>query len=122
LALARARLGLDEGSASLDELKVIRRDGERCRGGQFGAQIAFSPDGNYLFLTVGDRQRMAPVQDPNQPLGKILRLTLDGKPALGNPMTGKIGAATVPVIDPPADTEKAKTAPVIRPMRFRART
>jgi hypothetical protein len=92
--------------------------GERGRGGQFGAQIAFSPDGNYLFLAVGDRQRMTPAQDPNQPLGKILRPTLDGKPAPGNPMAGKVGAATVPVIDPPADTEKAKTAPVIRTYAF----
>jgi aldose sugar dehydrogenase len=71
-----------------------------------------------LFLTVGDRQRMTPAQDPNQPLGKILRLTLDGKPAPGNPMAGKVGAATVPVIDPPADTEKAKTAPVVRTYAF----
>ena len=78
LALARAKLTLGQGSASLDDLKVLWRDGERGRGGQFGAQIAFSPDGNYLFLTVGDRQRMTPAQDPNQPLGKILRLTLDG--------------------------------------------
>jgi hypothetical protein len=31
---------------------------------------------------------------------------------------GKVGAATVPVIDPPADTEKAKTAPVIRTYAF----
>jgi aldose sugar dehydrogenase len=81
LALARAKLTLGEGTASLDDLKVIWRDGERGRGGQFGAQIAFSPDGNNLFLAVGDRQRMTPTQDPNQPLGKILRLTLDGKPA-----------------------------------------
>jgi aldose sugar dehydrogenase len=56
-------------------------------------------------------------QDPNQPLGKILR-TLDGKPAPDNPMAGKVGAATVPVIAPPADTEKAKTAPVIRTYAF----
>jgi glucose/arabinose dehydrogenase len=118
LALARAKLTLGADSASLDDLKVIWRDGERGNGGQFGAQIAFSPDGKYLFLTVGDRQRMTPAQDPNQPLGKILRLTLDGKPAPGNPMAGKIGAATVPVIDPPSDTETAKTAPVVRTYTF----
>jgi glucose/arabinose dehydrogenase len=50
------------------------------RGGQFGAAIAFSADGQYLFLTVGDRQRMTPAQNPNTEVGEILRLTLDGKP------------------------------------------
>jgi len=118
LALARARLTLGKGSASLDDLKVIWRDGERGKGGQFGAQIAFSPDKTYLFLTVGERQRMTPAQDPNQPLGKILRLTLDGRPAPGNPMAGKVGAPTVPAIDPPRDTEAAKTAPVVRTYAF----
>jgi glucose/arabinose dehydrogenase len=118
LALARARLSLSQNAASLEDLKVIWRDGERGKGGQFGAQVAFSPDKKFLFLTVGDRQRMTPAQDPNQPLGKILRLTLDGKPAPGNPMAGKTGAASVPVIDPPSDTEKAKTAPVIRTYTF----
>ena len=118
LALARATLTLQKESASLDGLKVIWRDGERGNGGQFGAQSAFSPDGKYLFLTVGDRQRMTPAQDPNQPLGKILRLTLDGKPAPGNPMAGKTGTPTVPVIDPPSDTEAAKTAPVLRTYTF----
>ncbi len=118
LALARAKLSIGQGSASLDDLKVLWRDGERGNGGQFGAQIAFSPDGKYLFLSSGERQRMTPAQDPNQPLGKILRLTLDGKPAKGNPMAGKIGAPTVPVIDPPKDTEAAKTAPVVRTYTF----
>ena len=118
LALARAQLKLGPDSASLEDLKVIWRDGERGKGGQFGAQIAFAPDGNSLFLTVGDRQRFTPAQDPNQPLGKILHLTLDGKPARGNPMAGKVGTPTVPVIDPPSDTEAAKTAPVIRTYAF----
>jgi aldose sugar dehydrogenase len=118
LALARAHLKLGADSASLEDLKVIWRDGERGEGGQFGAAVAFSPDGRYLFLTVGDRQRMTPAQDPNQPLGKILRLTLDGKPAKGNPMEGKTGSPTVPVIDPPKDTEAAKTAPVVRTYTF----
>ena len=118
LALARAQLKLGPDTASLENLQVIWRDGERGDGGQFGAVVAFSPDGKYLFLTSGDRQRMTPAQDPNQPLGKILRLTLDGKPAPGNPMAGKTGTQTVPVIDPPADTEEAKTAPVLRTYTF----
>src|SRR5208283_249802 len=118
LALARAQLKIGNDAASLQGLQVIWRDGERGDGGQFGAQVAFSPDSKYLFLTVGERQRMTPAQDPNQPLGKLLRLTLDGKPAPGNPMAGKIGAATVPVINPPSDTEAAKTAPVVRTYTF----
>ena len=118
LALARAQLTIGDSTASLDGLQVIWRDGERGRGGQFGAAIAFSPDKQFLFLTVGDRQRMTPAQDPDQPLGKILRLTLDGKPAPGNPQEGKLGAASVPVIDPPRNTELAKTASVVRTYNF----
>ena len=110
LALARAKLSIGDASASLDDLQVIWRDGARGRGGQFGAAVAFSPDKKFLFLAVGDRQRMTPAQDPNSPLGKILRLTLDGKPAPGNPQAGKTGAATLDIINPPRNTELAKTA------------
>jgi glucose/arabinose dehydrogenase len=113
LALARARLTMGAGTASLDGLQVLWRDMPKGRGGQFGAQIAFSPDGQYLFLAVGDRQRMTPAQDPNTEVGKILRLTLDGKPAPGNPMAATIGGSSRPLINPPRDTEAAKTAPVI---------
>ena len=122
LALAKARLVLNDSAtpatASLEDLKVIWRDGERGRGGQFGAALAFAPDGNSLFLTSGDRQRFTPAQDPNQPLGKVLHLTLDGKPAPDNPMAGKTGAASVGVINPPADTEAAKTATVVYTYTF----
>jgi glucose/arabinose dehydrogenase len=118
LALGRARLSIGQDTASLEGLQVLWHDMPKGKGGQFGAQIAFSPDGQYLFLTVGDRQRMTPAQDPNQAVGKILRLTLDGKPAPGNPMAGKIGASTVTLIDPPRDTEAAKTAPVVSTYTF----
>ena len=118
LALARARLAIAENKASLEGLEVLWRQMPKGRGGQFGAAVAFSPDGRYLFLTSGDRQRMTPAQDPDQALGKILRLTLDGKPAPGNPMAGKTGAASAPLINPPRDTEVAKTAPVISTYTF----
>ena len=119
LALAKAKLVIaPNGSGSLDGLQVIWRQLPTGKGGQFGAQIAFAPDGNSLFLTVGDRQRMTPAQDPSQPVGKILHLTLDGKPAPGNPNAGKTGATSIPLIDPPADTEKAKTAPVVSTYSF----
>jgi glucose/arabinose dehydrogenase len=118
LALARAKLNLTDTSARLGNFEVLWRQLPRGKGGQEGAQVAFSPDGQYLFLSVGDRQRMTPAQDPDQPVGKILRLTLDGKPAPGNPNFGKTGASTVTLIDPPRDTEAAKTAKVVSTYTF----
>src|ERR1051325_8278204 len=118
LALARAKLNATATSARLENFEVLWRQMPRGKGGQAGAQVAFSPDGEYLFLSVGDRQRFTPAQDPNQPEGKILRLTLDGKPAPGNPYFGKTGAATIPLIDPPRDTEAAKTAKEVSTYTF----
>jgi aldose sugar dehydrogenase len=118
LALARAKLNATATSARLENFTVLWRQMPKGRGGQEGGQIAFSPDGQYLFLTVGDRQRFTPAQDPDQPEGKILRLTLDGKPAEGNPNYGKSGAATIPLIDPPSDTEAAKNAKVVSTYNF----
>ena len=116
--LGRGRLVLDGKQPRLDGFRVLWRQMPTGKGGQPGGQIAFSPDGKYLFLTLGDRQRFTPAQDPSQPAGKILRLTLDGKPAPGNPWAGKVGARTIPLIDPPADTEKAKTAPIVSTYTF----
>jgi glucose/arabinose dehydrogenase len=116
-ALARAKLNVER-VPRLEDFEVIWRQLPRGKGGQAGGQIAFASDGQSLFMTVGDRQRMTPAQDPNQPVGKILHLTLDGKPAPGNPSFGKTGAATIPLIDPPKNTEAAKTAPVISSYTF----
>jgi len=99
-------------------LQVIWHQMPKGKGGQEGGAVAFAPDGQSLFLTVGDRQRFTPAQDPNQPIGKILHLTLDGKPAPDNPNFGKTGALTIPLIDPPSDTEAAKTAKVVSTYTF----
>jgi glucose/arabinose dehydrogenase len=118
LALAKAQLKLGKGTASLENLKVIWHDGAGGKGGQFGAAVAFAPDGKSLFLSSGDRQRFWPAQDPNSPTGKILHLTLDGKPAADNPNAGKTGAATLNIIDPPKDTEAGKTAVPVKAYTF----
>jgi glucose/arabinose dehydrogenase len=119
LALARATLNTAGGrGAGMRGLQVLWRQMPKGRGGQEGGAVAFAPDGQSLFLTVGDRQRFTPAQDPNQPIGKILHLTLDGKPAPDNPNFGKTGAATIPLIDPPSDSEAAKTARVVREYTF----
>lgn len=94
LALAHATLKITQvqcvrapcpAQASLEGFRVLWRSGMNGVGGQFGANIAFAPDGKSLFLSSGERQRFTPAQDPEQRLGKILRLTLDGKAWPGNP-------------------------------------
>ncbi len=93
LALARGTLALHPvqcmrapcpPQAALESVAVIWRSGSNGPGGQFGANILFSPDG-HLFLSSGERQRFTPAQDPQQLIGKIVRLTRDGAPAPGNP-------------------------------------
>ena len=111
LALARAKLVQDASGARLEGLQVIWHNPTGGRGGHFGARIAFAPDGQSLFLSAGERQRFAPAPDPSLPMGKILHLTLDGKPAPDNPWAGRTGAATVQVTDPPEDTVAANSAP-----------
>jgi glucose/arabinose dehydrogenase len=85
LALARARLTRSGDKVSLDGLKVVWRDEAMEGGGQPGGVIAFAPDGGHIFLTVGDRMRPKRAQDLSTSQGSIIRLTLDGAPAPGNP-------------------------------------
>lgn len=110
LALARARLVRDRTGARLDAMQRLWHDPAGGEGGQFGAIIVFAPDRKSLFLSSGERQRFTPAQDPNQPGGKILHLTLEGKPAPGNPMAERKGASSVTITDPPRDTVAAGNA------------
>jgi glucose/arabinose dehydrogenase len=57
--------------------------------GHYSGRIAFAPDSRHLFFTNGERQKFTPAQDPQATLGKVLRLTLDGKPAPGNPLAAR---------------------------------
>lgn len=85
-AVGRAQLVVDDRIARLAGLEVIWRQAPKVSGsGHFSQRLAFSPGGRYLFVTSGDRQKMAPAQDLSVTLGKVVRLNLDGSPAAGNP-------------------------------------
>jgi aldose sugar dehydrogenase len=90
-AVGRANLVCKTADAcALEGLKVIWRQQPKVTGrGHYSHRIAFSPDGRYLFIASGERQKMQPAQDTSNTLGTIVRLDLDGNPAPGNPMAGK---------------------------------
>ena len=72
---------------------IWRQDPKVTGRGHFSHRIAFSPDGKYLFLSSGERQKFTPAQDLSNNLGKVLRLNLDGTPAAGNPFADKGGVS-----------------------------
>ena len=94
-ALGRGKLACAQPTTcALEDLSVIWRQTPKVSGqGHYSHRIAFSPDGKYLFLSSGDRQKFTPAQDMSSNLGKVLRLNLDGSPAAGNPYADK-GAPT----------------------------
>lgn len=92
-AVGRARLR-DGADAALDGLTVLWRQQPKVAGrGHYGHRLAVSPDGQYLFVSSGERQAFAPAQDLSGNLGKIVRLDLDGRPAPENPFQGSGGVA-----------------------------
>lgn len=91
-AVGRARLETDGDGARLADLEVVWRQTPKTEGeGHFGHRLAFSPDGEHLFVSSGERQLGAPAQDTSNTLGSVVRLTLDGEPAPGNPLADRGG-------------------------------
>lgn len=88
-AVVRGRLTDDDsGGYRLDAVApIIRANACRDGGRHFGGRMAFDREG-LLYLSVGDRGHRDEVQDPNNHLGSVLRLTDDGQPAPGNPFAG----------------------------------
>ncbi|MBC6606071.1 PQQ-dependent sugar dehydrogenase [Hymenobacter sp. BT188] len=80
---------------SLSQVRVIFRalpayDGDM----HYGSRLAFGPDG-MLYVSLGERsdKEIRPqAQQMNSHMGKILRITPDGKPAPDNPFAKQAGA------------------------------
>ena len=85
-AVASAKLSSANGVPALTDVKVIWRQFPKVDGrGHYGHRLAFSPDGKYLFIASGERQKFDPAQDMNSNLGKVLRLFPDGSVPTDNP-------------------------------------
>lgn len=81
-------------SARLSGLQVIWRQYPKTTGsGHFSHRLAIDPSRRYLFVSSGDRQKMTPAQDLRVTLGKIVRLSLSGRAAPGNPFAARGGVS-----------------------------
>ena len=93
-AVARAKLDLQNPVPRLSDLTVIWRQFPKVSGnGHYSHRITFSPDGKFLFIASGERQKFTPAQDSAQNLGKVIRLLADGTPAPGNPFAATTGVS-----------------------------
>ncbi len=92
-AVAKGRLSDDE--KKLEGVKVIYKATPAYKGKlHYGGRILFDKSGN-LIVSTGERSDLETrpqAQDLKSGLGKVLRMTTDGKPAGGNPFEGRSDA------------------------------
>lgn len=84
--VGRAKLEIQGSQPKLTGLQKIWEQSPKTTGrGHYGHRLAFSPDGKYLFIASGERQKFDPAQDMNGNLGKVLRIFPDGSIPKDNP-------------------------------------
>lgn len=71
---------------SLQNVSTIWQQTPKVEGqGHYSHRLLFSPDGQHLYISSGDRQEKDPAQDMSVNLGKIIRLNPDGSIPADNP-------------------------------------
>lgn len=92
---AVAKGKLNEAAGTVENVTVILRATPATKGAlQFGSRLVFDKNGD-LFVSIGEKyspEARIQAQQLNSLLGKIVRITTDGKPAAGNPFANKAGA------------------------------
>jgi glucose/arabinose dehydrogenase len=92
---AVAKGKLNEAAGKVENVSVIFRATPATNSNiQYGSRLVFDKDGN-LFVSVGEkssREYRVQAQQLNSLLGKIVKITTDGKPAPGNPFINTAGA------------------------------
>jgi glucose/arabinose dehydrogenase len=94
-AVGRGTLTCPQPTAcEISGMQVIWRQSPKVTGrGHYSHRISVSPDGQYLFIASGDRQKGTPAQNTGDTIGDIVRLNLDGTPASGNPLAAQGGVS-----------------------------
>jgi len=91
-AVAKGRL--NENSGTVENITVIFRAIPVTKSNlQYGSRLVFDKNG-YLFVSVGEKfipEARVQAQHLDSYLGKIVRITTDGKPAPGNPFIKEAG-------------------------------
>lgn len=85
--VVKAKLsGWDTNAPRLQEIVPIWQQTPKVKGqGHYSHRLLFSPDGQYLYISSGDRQKKDPAQDMTVNLGKIIRVYPDGSVPTDNP-------------------------------------
>jgi aldose sugar dehydrogenase len=92
---AVAKGKLDEAAGKVEDVSVIFRATPATNSSlQYGSRLVFDKSGD-LFVSVGEKfipEARVQAQKLDSYLGKIVRITTDGKPAPGNPFLNQTGA------------------------------
>ena len=92
IAVARARLEDGRAPRLVGSEVIFRQQGPADHGLNIGCRMVQAEDGN-LFVTLGDHFYDAKLaQTLDNHIGKIVRITPEGKAPLDNPFVGKAGA------------------------------